>query len=167
MKKHTGLMLPDVQGPLKNLLSNLSGDKADYWLRSLKKFLRQENPFILDHPYPKEEVSHPFFTSIDNRIDAWIELFERNLSKVCSVERNEIKELPIIISVRTSNSTNNTRDQFVVRLSGIVSFMDGDEFEDPTYKTWKREYRPDGLMIEDFFDALRWLEVLYNADQNK
>ncbi|QQR50317.1 hypothetical protein IPF86_00125 [Candidatus Nomurabacteria bacterium] len=44
-KKDTGLMLSTVKGPLANLLDNLSGANAGYWLKVVKKILRGENPF--------------------------------------------------------------------------------------------------------------------------
>lgn len=44
-KKDTGLMLSTIKGPLANLLDNLSGANAGYWLKVVKKILRGENPF--------------------------------------------------------------------------------------------------------------------------
>lgn len=42
---NTRLALPDVQGPLCQLLGNLSGNEPELWFAALKRFLRKENPW--------------------------------------------------------------------------------------------------------------------------
>jgi hypothetical protein len=41
----TRLTLPEVRGPLTDLLGKLDGENGGVWLRGLKKFLRKENPW--------------------------------------------------------------------------------------------------------------------------
>ena len=41
----TRLTLPEVRGPLTDLLGKLDGENGDVWLRGLNKFLRKENPW--------------------------------------------------------------------------------------------------------------------------
>lgn len=44
---NTRLALPEVQGPLCQLLGNLSGNEPTLWLTALKRFLRKENPWLV------------------------------------------------------------------------------------------------------------------------
>ena len=41
----TRLTLPEVRGPLTDLLGKLDGENGGVWLRGLNKFLRKENPW--------------------------------------------------------------------------------------------------------------------------
>jgi hypothetical protein len=51
MQQNTGVMLSEAKGPLNNLMDNLSGEHSDYWLKALRKLLRQE-----EIPEPPPEV---------------------------------------------------------------------------------------------------------------
>lgn len=41
------LVLPEVRGPLFDLIEKLGGVDGIYWLHCLKKFLRKENPWVM------------------------------------------------------------------------------------------------------------------------
>lgn len=102
--KKSGMMLSEFEGPLKNLLSNLSGKNGDYWLEALKKFLRKE-----DLPLPPIEVMkdlNPTLVSAREKMEKLTTYLKsltvvHDVYDVCGSEEAELLIIGIYPNLRT------------------------------------------------------------------
>ena len=165
MEKNTGGVLPKgTKGPLVNLLINLSGENGDYWLDSLKKFLRREKL-----PEPPIDL---FIQDLETRnrskekIKQMIQCFEA-VPVVKEVKEFD-EDLDIINIFVLPNLTCFVRDiseehqqnaLFCVRPNGrVIYYDDGGVDIDKIFKKWCKKEYPD---LHVFYQELIRLGNLY------
>jgi len=162
-KKHTGLMLYQVRGPLNNLLDNLSGENGAYWLEVLKKLLRKEEP-------PKMPANVLAFTKALNskkiaseKIEEWAKL----LNSIPSVHNVHICDDDALLDIEVSpniahflhNDEHEDTALFVLEIKGSIKHLDGaGEVTDTTFDKWVKDSYKD---IYTFYEALLELCEMY------
>lgn len=145
MAKNTGLLLSEARGPLNNLLDNLSGEHAEYWLKALKKLLRKE-----ELPEPPKEVLD-LLASLDSRkiakdkIDYWVKILQA-IPAVCEVIISGPGEhclidmfvYPNLADFLTENKEDN-RALFTLGVDGKVDYIrTGKEITDDVFENWSK-----------------------------
>jgi hypothetical protein len=167
---NTGLVLSKVRGPLNNLLDNLSGDHADYWLRALKKMLRKE-----ELPMPPKEVQE-FLEKLESKeilrqkLNEWISFLEK-IPVVVKVEETNPEDTDLLciffyqttsLFLKAEKDSMTDFGMFMLKSDGTVYLLN--DFEnnvlDKVYKKWRKEEYSN---LHEFSKALLELGNLYQS----
>lgn len=165
MKENTGLMLSEVRGPLKNLLDNLSGENADYWLNALKKMLRKEE-FSKTPNNSKEFIAELDFREKSmKKLEEWIELLNALPAvceaSICSDGNKGMIDIEVHPNFNQFLNNEKNRDGalFLLLTNGNVERIAvATEITDETFnKCFKNIYKD----IYEFYKALIKLGEMY------
>ncbi len=171
---NTGDVLPkSIKGPLINLLSNLSGEHSEYWLKALKKMLRKEE---IPQPPPevlKEMKSYDFRTAALERIQEIADYLKTisTIKEVCLVddEHDLIGLINIGVYPNTTDFFREIKNQehapFYLNTDGNVQVGKASEKDiDATYEKWVEKYsfkENKSLPLKDFCKAVIDLGLMY------
>ncbi len=162
---NTGLTLSEIKGPLDNLLDNLSGEHADYWLDAIKKLLRKERL-----PEPPADVA--FTKGLNTKIKALAKLKKwiNFLNTIPVVYRTEIcrdylqdlidiEVAPNLLSFLHSPKDEDKALFCLKKVDGSVEYFNDSSAEtDEIFDKWHENKYKD---IYTFFKALIELGEMY------
>ena len=166
MANDTGLMLSEARGPLNNLLDNLSGVHASYWLTALKKMLRKEE--IPEPPLEVLEMMKKLNTRADTieRLEQLKSFFEK-IPVVKVVELSEedwgngnimsVGVYPNLIAFIEGENYNGDIAYFTIKIDGTVenTSSSNDYDKDQLFIKWegdKADFRSHKAFVEALFE---------------
>ncbi len=169
MKKDTGLMLSKIRGPLNNLLDNLSGEHGDYWLKALKKMLRQE-----EIPEPSAEIIEQikpldFRTKSNEKIKEIADYLKKiptvESVHICEDDDMDLININVYPCLTDFLHKYDKKDSayFYLKTDGAIKIGGVDlKDTDATYDKWCKKMKPkDGMSLKDFCKALIELGKMY------